>query len=158
MKSQNDKHTDESMTRKSSRKKIVIAVDESYYAKTVVKTAYDIAENMDADIDLLTVIEIPGLAGEGELDRSQIDEEEKKISEHHKELIDSIFSGSTLLIESVILHGDPAKKICEFAKKSNASLVVIGTGSLGKLQAKLLGSVSNKVIKNCPCSVLTVRK
>ena len=157
MKSDNDKHA-ENMTRELLRKKIVIAVDESDYAKTVVKAAYDIAENLDADIDLLTVIEIPQLAGEGELDPNQIDEEEKKISDYHKELIDSIFSGSTLLIESVILHGDPAKKICEFAKKSNASLVVIGTRSLGKLRAKLLGSVSDKVIKNCHCSVLTVRK
>ena len=158
MKSQNDKHADENMTRKLARKKIVIAVDESDYAKKVVKAAYDIAENIDADIDLLTVIETPELAGEGEEDRSQIDEEEKKISDRHKGLIDSTFSGSTLLIESVILHGDPAKKICEFAKKSNASLVVIGTRSLGKLQAKLLGSVSDKVIKNCQCSVLTVKK
>ncbi|MEX0640192.1 MAG: universal stress protein [Nitrosopumilaceae archaeon] len=156
MKSQNDKHADENMTRKLVRKKIVIAVDESDYAKKVVKAAYDIAENIDADIDMLTVIETPGLAGEE--DRSQIDEGEEKISDRHKGLIDSTFSGSTLLIESVILHGDPAKKICEFAKKSNASLVVIGTRSLGKMQAKLLGSVSDKVIKNCNCSVLIVKK
>jgi nucleotide-binding universal stress UspA family protein len=158
MKSQNDKHADENMTRKLARKKIVIAVDESDYAKKVVKAAYDIAENIDADVDLLTVIETSELAAAAELDAAQMAEEEKKISEYQKKLIDTNFSGSTLLIESVILHGDPAKKICEFAKKANASIVVIGTRGHGKIQSKLFGSVSNKVIKNCNCSVLIVKK
>lgn len=146
------------MTRKSSRKKIVIAIDQSDYAEKVVKSTYDIAENIDADIDILTVIETPEIAVPGELDAAQIDAEEEKLSQFHKKLINSCFSGSTLLVESVVLHGDPAKKICEFAKKVDASLVVIGTRGHGKLQSKLLGSVSDKVIKNCHCSVLTVRK
>lgn len=146
------------MTRKSSRKKIIIAIDQSEYAEKVVKSAYDIAENIDADIDVLTVLETPEIAAVGELDASQMDAEEEKISQLHKKLIDLCFSGTTLLVESVILHGDPAKKICEFAKKVDASLVVIGTRSHSKLQSKLLGSVSDKVIKNCHCSVLTVRK
>jgi nucleotide-binding universal stress UspA family protein len=146
------------MARKASRKKIVIAIDQSDYAKKVVKSAYDIAENIDTDINILTVIETPEIAAAGELGASQVEAEEEKISQFHKKLIDECFSGSTLLVESVILHGNPAKKICEFAKKVDASLVVIGTRGLGKLQSKLLGSVSDKVIKNCHCSVLTVRK
>ncbi len=153
-----NKQSDSRLTRKSPRKKIVIAIDQSDYAEKVVKSAYDIAENIDADVDILTVVETPEIAAAGELDASQMDAEEEKISNLHKKLIDICFSGSSLLVESVILHGDPAKKICEFAKKADASLVVIGTRGFGKLQSKLLGSVSDKVIKNSHCSVLTVRK
>jgi len=158
MKSQENKQTKEIMTRRSSRKKIIITVDQSDYAEKVMRAAYDVAENIDADVDVLTVIETPELAAAGELDAAQMEEEENKISKYHKKLIDMHFSGSTLLVESVILHGNPAKKICEFAKKVDASIVVIGTMGHGKIQSKLLGSVSDKVIKNCHCSVLLVRK
>jgi nucleotide-binding universal stress UspA family protein len=146
------------MTSESQRKKIVVAVDTSDYAVQVMKAAYDIAENINADVEILTVIETMELASEGELDAGQIEAEEKEVAEYQKKLIDTCFSGSTLLIESKILHGNPAKKICEFANRTNASIVVIGTRGLGKLQSKMLGSVSEKVIKNCHCSVLTVRK
>ena len=158
MKSQRSKRDNEIMTRRSTRKRIVIAIDQSDYAEKVMKATYDVAENIDADVNVLTVMETPELAAAGELDSAQMEEEEKKISEYQKRLINTNFSGSTLLIESIILHGDPAKKICEFAKKVNASVVVIGTKGRGKIQSKLLGSVSDKVIKNCHCSVLMVRK
>ncbi|MBI5377589.1 MAG: universal stress protein [Thaumarchaeota archaeon] len=146
------------MTKASPRKKIVVAVDMSDYAEQVMKAAYDVAENLNADVEIITVIETMDLASEGEIDVGKIEVEEKEIAECQKKLIDTCFSGSTLLIESKILHGNPAKKICEFANRTNASIVVIGTRGLGKLQSKLLGSVSEKVIKNCHCSVLTVRK
>jgi len=146
------------MTKISPRKKIVVAVDKSDYAEQVMKAAYDVAENLNADVEILTVIETMEFASEGELDVGQIEVEENEIAEYQKKLIDTCFSGSTLLVESKILHGNPAKKICEFANRTNASIVVIGTRGIGKLQSKLLGSVSEKVIKNCHCSVLTVRK
>lgn len=158
MKSQRNKRDKKIMTRGLTRKRIIIAIDQSDYAEKVMKAAYDVAENISADVNVLTVIETPELAAAGELDSAQMDEEEKKISAYQKKLIDTNFSGSALLIESMILHGDPAKKICEFAKKANASIVVIGTRGHGKIQSKLLGSVSDKVIKNCHCSVLMVRK
>jgi nucleotide-binding universal stress UspA family protein len=145
------------LTKATPRKKIIVAVDESAYAGQVIKATYDIAENIDADVEILTVIETPALVSEGEIDVGLIDNEKKKIAEYQKKLIDSYFSGSTLLVESVILHGNPAKKICEYAKKIKADIVVIGTRGMGKIQSKLIGSVSEAVIKNCRCSVLIVR-
>jgi nucleotide-binding universal stress UspA family protein len=146
------------MTKISARKKIIVAVDKSSYADNVVRASYDVAENINADVEILTVIETPELASEGEIDVGSIESEEKEIAEHQKKLIDSYFSGSTLLVESTILHGNPAKKICEYAKKAKADIVVVGTRGMGKIQSKLLGSVSETVIKNCHCSVMLVRK
>src|SRR3989338_6469920 len=139
------------------RKRIIVAIDPSDNTDHVMISASKQAEALNADVTLLSVIVIPSLATEGELNLAQIENEEKGISENHKKLIDKYFSGSTMLAESKIIHGDIANKICEFAKDCNASMVIIGTRKLGKLQAKLLGSVSEKVIKNCTCSVMIVR-
>lgn len=146
------------MSSKSQRKKIIIAVDESNDANFVMASASEAAENISADVIVVSVVEFPSFVSEGELDRAQIEAEEKRIAEYHKTLITTHFSGSTLLIESRILHGDPAQKICEYAEKIKAHIVVIGSSNRGKIQSKLLGSVSESVIKNCPCSVLTVKK
>lgn len=141
----------------TKRKKIVISVDKSDYAEQVMKAACDVAENINADVEILTVIETPAFVSEGEFDASLIEDEKKEVAEYQKKLINSYFSGSTLLVESTILHGSPAKKICEYAKKTKADIVVVGTRGMGKIQSKLLGSVSEMVIKNCHCSVLIVR-
>lgn len=140
------------------RKRIIVAIDQSDNAENVMSSTSELAGTINADMTVLSVIEVPSLASDGELDLAQIENEEKRIYEHHKKLIDKHFSGSAILVESKILHGNAADKICEFAKDCNASLVVIGTRGLGKLRAKLLGSVSEKVIKNCSCSVMIVRK
>lgn len=147
------------MSKTFPQKKIIVAVDLSDNSESIMKAASEIAENVNADVVVVSVIEVSALvASEGELDRAQIESEERHIEQHQKKLIDTYFSGSNMLIESRILHGDPAHKICEFAEKLNAHLVVIGTRGLGKIQSKLLGSVSEKVIKNCKCSVMVVRK
>ncbi|MEM2760343.1 MAG: universal stress protein [Nitrososphaerales archaeon] len=145
--------------KKHHRKKIIAAIDESDNAPAVIASASEIAESTSADVVVVSVIEVPRLvASEGEVERAQIEAEERRISEHQKKLIDIYFSGSDALVESRILHGEPAEKICELADKSRADLVIIGTRGLGKLESKLIGSISEKVVKNCPCSVLLVRK
>lgn len=140
------------------RKRIIVAIDQSDNAEHVMISASELAETLNADVTVLSVIEVPSLASEGELDLAQIENEEKRIYEHHKKLIGKYFSGLSLLVESKILHGNAASKICEFAKNNNASLVIMGTSGMSKLQTKLLGSVSEKVTKNCSCSVMIVRK
>ena len=139
-------------------KRIIVAIDPSDNSDHIMSSASELAETLNADVTVLSVIEVPSLASEGELDLAQIENEEKRIYEYHKKLIDKHFSGSTTLVESKILHGNAADKICKFAKDYNASLVIIGTNVRSKLQAKLLGSVSEKVLKNCSCSVMIVRK
>ena len=141
-----------------ARKRIIVAIDQSDNAEHVMKSASELTETLDTDVTILSVIEVPSFASEGELDLAQIESEEKRISDNHKKLIDKYFSGSAMLIESKILHGNAADKICEYAKNQNTSVVIIGTSGMSKLQAKLLGSVSEKVIKNCSCSVMIVRK
>jgi nucleotide-binding universal stress UspA family protein len=53
--------------------------------------------------------------------------------------------------------GDPADRICAYAKEIDARLIAIGTRGYGTVASLLLGTVSNAVIRNAPCPVLVVR-
>ena len=52
-------------------------------------------------------------------------------------------------------YGDPAERISEVARREGASLLVIGSRGLG--QARVLGSVGERVAHEAPCSVLVIR-
>ncbi|MFP4144602.1 MAG: universal stress protein, partial [Phycisphaeraceae bacterium] len=62
-----------------------------------------------------------------------------------------------LKVRGRIALGDtPAGKICEEAKSSRASLIVMGSHGHGALYHLLMGSVSEGVINRAPCPVLVV--
>ncbi len=62
-----------------------------------------------------------------------------------------------LKTESIILKGDPAEKILDFADEHDVDMIVVG--SLGKsgIERFALGSVSEKVVRHAKVPVLVVR-
>lgn len=61
-------------------------------------------------------------------------------------------------VETHLLTGDPAERICELATELDARLVAMGTHGYGTVVALLLGSVSGAVIRRAPCPVLVERE
>ncbi|MCB9592888.1 MAG: universal stress protein [Sandaracinaceae bacterium] len=61
-------------------------------------------------------------------------------------------------VEAVVVHApSPPQAICAFAGVQGASLIVIATHGRTGLSHFLMGSVSERVIRHAPCSVLVVR-
>jgi universal stress protein A len=62
------------------------------------------------------------------------------------------FNGTTQIVSGV-----PAKAIVEYAGSLGADLIVMGTLGRGGMAHFLLGSVAERLVRNAPCPVLTVR-
>jgi len=60
-------------------------------------------------------------------------------------------------IELRVLPGEPAAAICDLATEVGARAVVLGTRGRGGIARALLGSVSDHVVRNAPCTVLVTR-
>jgi nucleotide-binding universal stress UspA family protein len=60
--------------------------------------------------------------------------------------------------EGVVVEGDPAHAILEFAKQNKVDLIIMGTLGKGGLERFLLGSVADKVVRHSKTSVLVVKK
>jgi nucleotide-binding universal stress UspA family protein len=54
--------------------------------------------------------------------------------------------------------GDPGECTCHIAREWGANLIVIGRRGRKGLAEALLGSVSNHVLHNAPCSVLVIQE
>jgi nucleotide-binding universal stress UspA family protein len=63
-----------------------------------------------------------------------------------------------LKVKAVALRGDIAEEIVKYARKERCDLIVMGSRGLSPTERFLLGSVSEKVLRHAPCSVLVVRK
>lgn len=59
-------------------------------------------------------------------------------------------------LEKLSLSGDPADAIVETARKRGADMIVVGHRGIGPVREMLLGSVSQKILHQAPCNVLTV--
>lgn len=60
-------------------------------------------------------------------------------------------------VESIVLEGNPANEIINFAQKNDIDLIIMGTLGKTGIQRFLLGSVTENVIRHSKKPVLVVR-
>ena len=59
--------------------------------------------------------------------------------------------------ETLVISGDPAERVLETARGLAADLIVMGTHGRKGLSRLVLGSVAERVVRESPVPVLTVR-
>ncbi len=60
-------------------------------------------------------------------------------------------------VDKVIVTGTPYLELVKFANEHEADLMVVAATGLGKIDQWLLGSVTERVVRSAPCSVLVYR-
>jgi nucleotide-binding universal stress UspA family protein len=59
-------------------------------------------------------------------------------------------------VQTELVTGDPAERICALAREHDVRLVAVGTRGHSVVRSLLLGSVSSAVVRRAPCPVLVV--
>ncbi len=72
-------------------------------------------------------------------------------------VVEKSAADADVVLESLVLYGDPAEELIHFAKEKGCDAIVIGSSGKGVVKRTLLGSVSTKVALHAPCSVYIVR-
>jgi len=60
--------------------------------------------------------------------------------------------------ETVVLEGNPAEEIVDFARNNEIDLIVLGMLGKSSIERFLLGSVAEKVARTSPVPVMIVRE
>src|SRR5262245_39798151 len=81
------------------------------------------------------------------------DDDINEVRQKVQTLFDSTGSGP---VDVIVESGRPAKRIVEIAGALPAGLIVMGTHGATGFQHLILGSVTEKVLRQAPCPVLTV--
>ncbi|QEG22542.1 universal stress protein [Mariniblastus fucicola] len=83
--------------------------------------------------------------------------DEASLRNFSTQIEDQYLSQQNIDYEHVTLHGKPAEKIVEFAKKRSIDLIFMGTHGRTGLARVVVGSVAQNVMANASCPVVTVK-
>ncbi len=137
-------------------KKILAAHDGSDAADRAMFEAITISQKFGSNLTIVSVI--PNLCF------TEIGTDCETIRNLYKAEVEGILDGIKDILrekdidaETVMLEGNPADKIVDYAKSNDMDLIVIGSTGKDATERTLLGSVSSRVAANASCSVLIVR-
>ena len=137
---------------------ILCPVDFSATSKRALKNAITMAHRFKAELTVLSVCELQGSTW-FILEKSREEENDSRIAEHKARfdqfLQDFNFAGLNWTKE--IRIGKPAEKILSAISGKTVDLLVMGTSGKTGLNRLVIGSVAEKVVREVPCSFLTMK-
>ncbi|KKG31090.1 MULTISPECIES: universal stress protein [Methanosarcina] len=139
-------------------KKILIATDGSENGAQAINAGMEIARLSQGKVYALYVIDNTCYPAERSDPRwkTAMEEQFKTFGLELTAMVEEAAKVAGVDVEFVTREGHPAEKILDFAEKKSVDMIVVG--SLGKTDVErfLLGSVSEKVVRNAKVPVLVV--
>ncbi len=134
---------------------VVVGVDTSDHAISVVQTAIDEARRRDASLHVVHVFHPPVIPYLGApVDLRVMAEAEREAVWNH---INPHLAQIDVDVEQVNLEGYPPDALVDYVKSVEADLLVVGSRGRGELAALILGSTSHRAVHLAPCDVLVVK-
>jgi len=140
--------------------RILLPTDFSEFSSEATNYACAFAEQFDAELHLLHVLEIhqsrtPDFAM-GLALPSRIKESREAAEKALENVLHSKWVEGRKVVKATA-EGPPFLEIIRYAKQHDVDLIVMGTHGRSALVHALMGSVAEKVVRKAPCPVLTVR-
>ena len=85
--------------------------------------------------------------------RGAYESEEQKMLTKYSQLAER----KGITTNSVLLEGDPASVILNYARKENYDVIIMGNRGLSSFKKLVVGSVSDKILHNSPCPVILIK-
>jgi universal stress protein A len=133
-------------------RKILFPTDFSEYSEYAFLVASSLARDYGAWLIVLHVDE----------SSPHSQEQEPRQPGGHRAEVAALLEGFQILdprvyVERRLECGDPAAEILRLAREASCDLVVMGTHGRTGLRRLLMGSVAERVLRQAPCPVLTVK-
>jgi nucleotide-binding universal stress UspA family protein len=140
---------------------LLVPTDGSDAAAAAVGPATDLAVAFDADLSVLTAIDIQSAGGSfsaGGVSEEFIEWLESEGEEIVETFADSIRDRHDLSVETVVRRGSAHEEIASCATEIDADLIVMASHGRTGLTRHLLGSVTDRVLRVTETPVLVVTR
>ena len=143
---------------------ILVPVDGSEHALKAIKLAGDLAEKYRSNLTVLhvrskNVPEDIRIFAEMEFSAKERQDMGGILEKASEKVIKELIAEAKLVRspQTLVLLGDPAAVIVEYAKKNDIDAVVMGSRGMSDLKGLLVGSVSHKVSNLVECTCIMVK-
>ncbi len=142
-------------------KKILVPCDFSEQAISAFRMAVDLAQQAEGEILLLHVVEIPVMHDTAIVPVVSFEEALlKELSVKAEKEFNALriqFGSPTITISERVVFGGTARMISDVIHEEGIDLVVMGTRGASGLRELLVGSTTEKVVRNASCPVMAVK-
>lgn len=138
--------------------RILVPTDGSEPSLRAARHAAELAARFDATLHALYVVDAdPSPLAVSRADvRETLREVGEQAAESAFENVERLAADAGVELETAVVEGAPAEQIVDYAGDTGVDLVVMGTHGRSGLGKRLVGSVTERVVRNAPVPVLTV--
>ncbi|HEX4824387.1 MAG TPA: universal stress protein [Candidatus Polarisedimenticolaceae bacterium] len=148
--------------------RILVTTDFSDTSLTAIPAAVELASHFDAEIVLVHILpvdaptpwDIPPYADFG-LASSPLPEYERQVRDEVERRLAQVAAQNApngVKLRAVVGRGDPAAEVGRIAQTEKIDLIVLATHGWTGWRHLVFGSVAEKILREAPCPVLSVRK
>jgi nucleotide-binding universal stress UspA family protein len=144
--------------------KILLATDASKDAVKAAQMASDIANISGSELHVLNIGNTkdfhvaPGYEQDFARRTGTYDEIQEQAEQTLEKAVKQVEEAGGTVTESHLRMGDPDDEILRFSEQQgDFGLIVIGSRGLGPIKRRLMGSVSESVVRHAHCPVLVAR-
>jgi len=134
---------------------LVVPVDFEKASQKALEVAKELGARLGAEVVLVHVYQIPLFTYPG-LEPSLLPTFTVEIAAAAKRAVEKL-SESSGGLRAVLREGDPTTEILAVAKEIGAQMIIMGTHGRGGIAHLFLGSVAEKVMRESPIPVMTIR-
>jgi nucleotide-binding universal stress UspA family protein len=139
-------------------KKILLPTDGSENSEKAVESGLELASAIGASVVGVYVIDTSSFVSLPETFmwenvRELLDVEGKKALKY----VETAAKSHNVKLKTLVKEGSPAKEIVDMISEGKIDLIIMGTAGRTGLDRFFLGSVSEKVLRSAPCSVMVVK-
>lgn len=138
-------------------KKILTPIDFSEYSMEALRGAMELTKDLDAELHIVHVV-APHFAL---LDKMREQARETLMLEEAEEELARIRKddcGNSARVVTQVMVGPPVPKLVEYAKEQQIDLILLATHGRTGIEHLMIGSVTEKLVRAAPCSVLVFRQ
>jgi nucleotide-binding universal stress UspA family protein len=143
--------------------RVLVALDGSESSFEALRSLNVFFDLSTLDVTLMCVVEMPSSELE-DIDTLDSAEAAREIEAEVRAEADAALNRASRLLESwgvstttIVEEGDPALELTSHAEEGDYDLIVVGASGISETEHPRLGSVSQALAWNAPCSVLIVR-
>jgi len=140
--------------------RVLFTTDFSDYSRYALPYAITMVQKFDATLHALYVVEPPNTPADFAWDQIGYDDLEQAHIDHARQSLEKLVISEVpeeIDTEIAVHLGRSVREILNYAREEDIDMIVMSTHGRSGLEHILFGSTAEKVVRQSPCPVLTIR-